>query len=67
MAKCINGNVVFNSETEFVKHIIWKDFESAKRSVTEFIDSKDGLSPAKVISDVHCYLTDLVLFLRSDK
>lgn len=60
-------SVVFNSEKEFVKHIIWKDFEVGKNAVTKLIDSKDIFSSASIIAEVHAFLEDIVEFVRNYK
>lgn len=57
-------NVVFNSEKEYVKHILWKDFECVKGEVSKIVDSMDIFSPADLISYVHISLADVSDYVK---
>lgn len=54
-------------ERDFVKHIIWKDFETVKGEVTKLLDKKDVFSPAGLIAFIHYELEEIADFVRNFK
>lgn len=63
----LNDSCSCLNERDFVKHIMWKDFEKAKAAVTKLLDSKSIFSPAEIISEVHFYLDYIIEFVRNYK
>lgn len=57
----------FNCERDFVKHLIWKDFESIKAEVTKVLNDKNIFSPAGLIAFIHYELEEIAEFVRAYK